>query len=215
MDTPDFDAAKCAAVSLLLQQPITELNFDVRKFHFNRKILIDSIQRYSQIVNRKPSEFMGDGIEGTYNVNLSNGYSLILYDDSCPNTRRKHWGIVHEIGHIYREHTEDSRNNEIEAHFFAAELVAPEVALLYLAEKLGTVTVDDIYQLFNISYEAAYKRIRTLHNKHFYDANPLDRELLYKLKPLLNQYIERKQTNKKHFTYITNSVQKQSIVIPF
>ena len=215
MDTPDFDAAKSAAVNLLLQQSITELNFDVRKFHFDRKILIDSIQRYSRIVNRNPSEFMGDGIEGTYNVNLSNGYSLILYDDSCPNARRKHWGITHEVGHVYREHTEDSRNNEIEAHFFAAELVAPEVALLYLAEQLGNVTVDDIYQLFNISYEAAYKRIRTLCNKRFFDANQIDSELLYKLKPLLNQYIERKQMNKKHFDYITNSAQVHSIVMPF
>lgn len=212
MKTPDFDAAKYAAANLLLQQNITQLRFDIRQFHFDRKIIIDSIQRYSQITHRPPSDFMGDGIEGVYNVNLSNGYALILYDDTCSNSRRKHWGIVHEVGHIYREHIDDSSANEVEAHFFAAELVAPEAALLYLAERLGKVTVDDVYHLFNISYEAACRRIRTLKHKYFFDASALDKKLLCKLRPWLDQYIEKHQTNSNRSVYAMNSTQEQTII---
>lgn len=59
--------------------------------------------------------------------------------------------ILHEIGHIVLDHTEDSELAEKEVKFFAKYALVPPV----LVHKLKIDTPEDIEQIFNVSYEAA------------------------------------------------------------
>ena len=59
--------------------------------------------------------------------------------------------IMHEIGHIVLDHTEDSELAEKEVKFFAKFALAPPV----LIHKLKLNSPEDISKTFEISYEAA------------------------------------------------------------
>ena len=54
---PDFEKAQNAATDLLLQQNISGLYVDVRKFSFDRPIKIDSLQNYARITERPVTDF--------------------------------------------------------------------------------------------------------------------------------------------------------------
>ena len=88
---------------------------------------------------------------------------------SKPRTRdagsaRKSWTIAHEIGHILLEHVDDGRVSEIEANFFAAELLMPEEVLSALSVKIwdGAFPVSEIVRYFAVSQTAALRRARSL-----------------------------------------------------
>ncbi len=59
--------------------------------------------------------------------------------------------ILHEIGHCVLDHTRNNEQEECEAAFFAKFAIAPPV----LVEKIGAVSPMDIYNQFDITYEAA------------------------------------------------------------
>ena len=59
--------------------------------------------------------------------------------------------ILHEIGHCVLDHTGHSEHEEDEANFFAKYAIAPPV----LVDKIGAECPEDIYNVFDISYEAA------------------------------------------------------------
>ncbi len=60
--------------------------------------------------------------------------------------------MLHEIGHIVLDHTEDSELAEKEVKFFAKYALVPPV----LVHKLKLTTPEEICETFNVSYEAAY-----------------------------------------------------------
>lgn len=60
--------------------------------------------------------------------------------------------IMHEIGHIVLDHSEDSELAEKEVKFFAKYALVPPV----LVHKLQLDNPMDIAEIFNVSYEAAY-----------------------------------------------------------
>lgn len=62
----------------------------------------------------------------------------------------------------------------------------PEVAIRYALKLKGRYTSEDIFECFNVSREAALKRIKTLNNKtiKFFDE---DKILFKKLLPLVEQ----------------------------
>ena len=70
--------------------------------------------------------------------------------------------MAHEIAHIWLEHTKDAEENEAEANFFAAYLLAP----IPLINKYKLSSPADISRVFNISltssqhaYDRAKKRL--------------------------------------------------------
>lgn len=75
---------------------------------------------------------------------------VVFYDDSV-NYLRVNNTIMHEIGHIVLDHTEDSALAEKEVNFFAKYALAPPV----LIHKLKLNRAMDISNRFKISYEAA------------------------------------------------------------
>lgn len=185
--TPDFDRAHYEATELLLKQSLNSLRVDVRNFKFDKSIRIDSIQNYAKLTYKSVDDFWCDEISGCCVLGVDHSGYLILYDDSEQNQRRKHWGVAHEVGHIYLKHKYDDDTSEIEAHFFAAQIVTPEIALIECAKRQGgQLYAEQISSRFNISQEAAARRINTLARRGCYSRNPEDLELLRKLTPLID-----------------------------
>ena len=75
---------------------------------------------------------------------------FIFYNDER-NFGRINNTMLHEIGHIVLDHTEDSELAEKEVNFFAKYALAPPV----LIHKLKLDNPMDISKVFNISYQAA------------------------------------------------------------
>ena len=88
--------------------------------------------------------------EDGFSVERTNGQWYIFYNDEKDYGRVNHT-IMHEIGHIVLDHTEDSELAEKEVKFFAKYALAPPV----LIHKLKLNNPESISQMFEISYEAA------------------------------------------------------------
>lgn len=78
------------------------------------------------------------------------GEWYIFYNDNSVYGRINNT-IMHEIGHIVLDHTEDSELAEKEVNFFAKFALAPPV----LIHKFELSDPEDIADVFEISYEAA------------------------------------------------------------
>lgn len=74
----------------------------------------------------------------------------IFYNDE-KNYGRINNTMLHEIGHIVLDHTQDSDLADKEANFFAKYALVPPV----LVHKFKLKTTDEIVEVFNVSYEAA------------------------------------------------------------
>lgn len=74
----------------------------------------------------------------------------IFYNDEMKFGRINNT-MLHEIGHIVLDHTEDSELAEKEVKFFAKYALVPPV----LVHKLKASTPKAISEAFNVSYEAA------------------------------------------------------------
>lgn len=185
--SPEFGKAQLEATKLLLKQNITDLHIDVKDFIYDKNVIIDSVQHYAEAVKRDISCFTTEEFNGSCVIKYDNlDLYVVLYDEDEPNERKKHWGIAHEIGHIYLGHTKDGEKEEIEAHFFAAQIVAPEIVLLYYAQRNGgKLMPNDIYSNFNCSFQAATKRIKTL-KTYCWSNTTYDKKLLSNFKPLVD-----------------------------
>lgn len=104
---------------------------------------------YSAIVSNKRWLLIKKSEDG-FSVEKTNGQWYIFYNDE-KNYGRVNHTIMHEIGHIALEHTEDSELAEKEVNFFAKYALAPPV----LIHKLKLDNPKSISQIFEISYEAA------------------------------------------------------------
>lgn len=194
-DRPDFDKAQNEATNLLLHQNLTSLFIDVRKFRFDKPIFIDSVQNYSKIVGKPLSHFTCDKFNGSC-VIRTNKVNLVLYDETEPNKCRKHWGIAHEIGHIYLNHYTDGEREEKEAHFFAAQVIMPEVVMYNICDRCGTLYPETICKFCNASYESATKRINTFERRGCFSYSKDDGKLLAKFRPILDKHFpNEKQKN--------------------
>lgn len=93
-------------------------------------------------------------------VAIDNGKSCICYNDEINNYGRINNTIMHEIGHIVLEHSQDSELAEKEVKFFAKYALAPPV----LIHKLELKDEYSISKAFDISFEAARYAL-TYYNK--------------------------------------------------
>lgn len=88
--------------------------------------------------------------EDGFSVERTNGQWFIFYNDEKDYGRMNHT-IMHEIGHIVLDHSEDSELAEKEVNFFAKYALTPPV----LIHKLKLDNPESISQTFEVSYEAA------------------------------------------------------------
>lgn len=191
---PDFNKAQNSATELLLSQNVSGLYIDVRQFELPKSIIIDSAQNFCRITGFQAKNLENCNIDGACTLKRGNT-NIVLYDDSMVNDQRKHWGIAHELGHIYLEHQTDQPICEIEAHFFAAQVTMTEIALIKICQlQGGRITANDIYCNFNASFEAAQRRIITLNNRDCWSSGCLDKQLEKMLSPYIVNAVIPKHT---------------------
>jgi Zn-dependent peptidase ImmA (M78 family) len=190
---PDFDKCEKMATKLLLMQDIHSLSIDVKSLVFDKNIIIDSIQNYCRITDSPlfafiKNEVLKDGCTLIYRHNSETVY-IVLYNEEIRCKERLNWTLAHEIGHIYLGHKHDGTNEEIEAHYFAAQLLMPEIVIREFKQRCPDCSYEDIYMMFNVSITAAQKRADTIRRKSIYFDGKDEHILLNKCIPFMNQYI--------------------------
>lgn len=101
---------------------------------------------YSERIQKLMLEESKDGF-----VAINNGKFCICYNDETNNSGRINNTIMHEIGHVVLEHSQDSKLAEKEVKFFAKYALAPPV----LVHKLELKDEYSISKAFDISFKAA------------------------------------------------------------
>lgn len=166
---PNFMLARENAYKLLLAQECPHLGMSMEKIVVPGKtIIFDTMQNYCKITNSKIEDLTAEGkLKFGCNLNIGSGLAyLILYNDEINNRNCECWTKGHEIGHICMEHTDDDSAEEVETNFFVSCLAMPDVIIKYFVQCGYTVDMDFLMQYFNVSAQAAIKKIKTL-NKYF------------------------------------------------
>lgn len=181
MAVPDFEKSTKLATELLHRQNIKNRILSVRHLNYDDKhIKFESIQNYSRMVKRPLSEFLSkdnDVLKDGCTLILGNNTYLVLYNDQIKNWEHLNWTLAHEIGHIYLGHTKDEKLEEIEAHFFAAQLFMPEYSIFMMSKEHGNINTRDLVEIFGVSPEAADRRLRTMNRKNSFRASSIDKEI--------------------------------------
>lgn len=116
------------------------------------KLLIDrgySLISYSEI--RKQNFYLYNMCIKYSNDAFRDGNTMrICYNENRPTSRIR-FSLMHELGHIILNHIGETQENEVEADYFASNILAPKV----LIEKFGCRNAEDIKQRFGLSITAA------------------------------------------------------------
>lgn len=210
---PNFFRCEQAAIKLLLSQPELSLAIDVRQLKFGKKILFDTFAHYGELTGLTKDDLMDGQIKDGYLVNRGDLF-LILFEETGKSSRRLNWTLAHEVGHVYLNHETDGELEEIEAHYFASQLLLPDILLVYLQRKLEILTPQMTAEFFGVSVSAARKKLETIKKngasagrggrKEFPDSfSPLSRRLLERHLPqlqLLEDRCERTRRIKEEFS---------------
>lgn len=192
-EKPDFDKCEKYATRLLNQQNIKSLKIDVMTLKYDKTIIFDTMQNYERLSNQPiPIKYRDGVLQDGCTIKVKNNLFLILYNERVTNPLRLNWTLAHEVGHIYLGHDVNDSIHEVEAHCFAAQLLMPEIVIRELAAECPDISALDIYFLFNVSTDAAQKRIETLHKKQYYFCDYENRQLLNKCLPLIKEYLNKR-----------------------
>jgi len=168
---PDFDKAYQIANDVLLQSStISSIPFDPA-LHLKEETDI-KLMKYLT-AKRKYGLAVPDLGSDEALIVEDSGRFIIFYNHLAYEPRKK-WSITHEMGHFYLGHNLDFKNiseelrakQEIEANFFAAQLLMPDAVIWRLVE-LYQIDINPSFleNRFGVSNEAASKRIETLYKQ--------------------------------------------------
>jgi len=108
----------------------------------------------------------------------SNGRYIIFYNEKVASKARLRFSLIHEFGHYYLEHKLDNDiskelydKQEIEANFFAAELLMPSCLIRELSHRGININRQYLIENFGVSNEAAGKRIEYLNKTSLINFN--------------------------------------------
>lgn len=169
MCKPNFERCTIEATKLLYLQNVSDRILDIQKLTYDKNIIFDSIQNYCQITRSPLTDFLSEERQmlkdGCTIYRPECDYYIVLYNAEIRYFEHLNWTLAHEVGHIYLGHTGDGDLEEIEAHYFAAQLLMPDFSINMIAHQYGKVTVEDIMEIFGVSEEAATKRIGTMNRR--------------------------------------------------
>lgn len=135
---------------------------------------------------------------------IYNEKSIIFYDDKKPMNHVK-FSILHELGHFINGHnfllkdSETYSKYEVETNYFAAQLLMPEQVLREIQQRGTRITHEFLQEHFEVSWQAADKRITTLAKTNAEWRSRMEREFddiilrkymsfLDKICPIRNEY---------------------------
>lgn len=199
-ERPEFENIRYKAYDLLLNQKNPYIGMNAKDVEIPGKSLVFStLQEYSKITGVSMSDLTASGkITLGCHVNINDKIYVLLHNEDIYNEKCENWTNIHEIGHIYLSHDTNGDKEEIEAHFFAACFLMPDPVLRALESNGCEISQQLLVEYFNVSTEAANKKLDTLKKGIFRTA--LDR----KITEILNrdiQYIIHDQ-RKKRFSFI-------------
>ena len=100
------------------------------------------------------------------------GKSIIFYNEEKPNSHIN-FSVLHELGHPINDHDlrisdkNEYHKFEVEANYFAAQLLMPEQLLRELQKRGVFISKDFLKKTFGVSSPAAEKRIATIDKTNF------------------------------------------------
>ena len=173
---PRFNLAASRAYELLVELDICSFPVDPRyiisKFH--NWHLASYLELQINTDQEDPLNLRREKAEAKTVKNRADNDYLIVYDEQVDNISRIRWTLAHEIGHIalgHLDHFEATALNrrglsqkaygvlEVEAHWFAAELLSPKpIMKLFQFEDCP----DLVSLMCDISKKAAEKRLTQL-----------------------------------------------------
>lgn len=173
---PRFSLAAQRAYDLLAELEICQFPVDPRKIirHFPTWHLKGWIELQVNTGENDPLNLNRENAEAkTVKLRGSDDY-LIVYDERVDNIQRIRWTLAHEIGHIIMGHliefdaTALNRRGldekeygilEVEAHWFAAELLAPKTIITRFSFHNNP---QGISLICDISKDAAKRRLKEI-----------------------------------------------------
>lgn len=155
------------AYEILILQKELVFPLDIFSLKTNQNVKILS---FSYLANMNSCSFdeilqLADGAEAFKFER--NGVALIVYNERIKNQNRVRWSIAHEYGHIILKHRGQSAQNEVEANFFAANLLLPRCILKELKNKRDFIDITYLQNKFSISKEASEKFFSNINSKGF------------------------------------------------
>ena len=145
-----------------------------------------------------------------------NGRYIIFYnqDDYAPRVR---FSILHEFAHYllghkfgkYNENDEQYVRQEIEANYFAAQLLMPEQVLNELKKRGARISKEFLKKHFGVSEEAAIKRIETLGKVNYEwrsdDEKFFDETIGFKFSRFLDSVLPKRN----QYSYFEDDLERQ------
>ena len=203
----DFDNITSKAYETLIIQETLFFPLDIFNIKLNKDIIIIS---FDEMANRSNTNYetikeLADGADA-----FKRDYgemTFIIYDNRIKSNGRKRWSIAHEYGHIVLNHKKQCGQNEVEANFFAANLLLPQCVLKELVSKRGDITKDYLQNKFSISEEAAEKYLSRINGRGFdYFKNEYDDIILFKSDEFLQREIKN---SRKYQVSIEDDMQEE------
>lgn len=131
------------------------------------------------------------------------GMTVVFYNDN-ENEQRVRFSLLHELGHYILNHDKDIQDKsiynkqEIEANCFAAQILMPEQILMELQRRGKRINQEFLIEYFNVSREAATKRIETMHKLNYEYRTKSDKEfddwLITKYNAFVDSIIPRQKS---------------------
>lgn len=171
---PDFAACYDLANEILIASTVIEafpfpIKRVIRKHTDINCIKEDSVQMLCDQMGIPDPEYFNIERLGSNDAGLFEyrGMNIIVYrDDGIIIPQRIKWSLAHEMGHFLRQHDTNDKLNydtyEIEANFFAAQLLMPVQIINEFRRRRQTIDRPHLKRWFGASGEAADKRIDTL-----------------------------------------------------
>ena len=203
----DFDNITSKAYETLIIQETLFFPLDIFNIKLNKDIIIIS---FDEMANRSNTNYetikeLADGADA-----FKRDYgemTFIIYDNRIKSNGRKRWSIAHEYGHIVLNHKKQCGQNEVEANFFAANLLLPQCPLKELVSKREDITKDYLQNKFSISEEAAEKYLSRINGRGFdYFKNEYDDIILFKSAEFLQREIKN---SRKYQVSIEDEMQEE------
>ncbi len=187
----NFENIISKAYETLIIQDDLFFPLDIFNIKLNRNIIIVSFEEMASRSNIHYDKIkeLADGAPAF--IYEYDKITFIIYDNLINSIGRKRWSIAHEYGHIVLNHKKQCAQNEIEANFFAANLLLPQCILKELVLKKGDITKDYLQSKFSISAEAAERYLSKISGREFeYFKNEYDDIIITKANKFLNKEIK-------------------------
>ncbi len=168
---PDFKKAYRIATENVLLASSTIASFPVDIASFIREETDLKLYTYETAVKKWHLDMPQFGSEDAF-LSEMNGRFILFYNSNVCESRVR-WSIAHELGHFLLGHALNSEKlnedeygiQEVEAHFFAAQVMMPDQIIRELAVRGERVLASSLRKWFQVSKEAADKRIETVNHQ--------------------------------------------------